>query len=336
MRIQREKYKFNYIILGNSWDLYKYAYSEIVESGDAFYIGDRFVNYLKGIRMRTKNCTLESIYIRLLYFVIVTISYFKGKSRLPVCLILFGSWPSFCERTDFVDFFKKRKPSSKFIWFAQDIIDLAKNINREPLFNKVKNQFDLIISYDKTDADRYQLLYHHTVFSNIHIKAKEEIPFYDVFFIGKYKSVGRLNQLYAVHHRLSLLGLKCGFYLLNVPPKDQIAQDGIYYINKQMGYKQMLNYVKKARCLLEVMQDNAVGCTYRTWEAITYDKFLLTNNKSVKDLPMFNNFNIIYFEQVSSIDNTIADRILMHKVVDYNGKELLSPSVFLKFVDANL
>jgi len=106
----------------------------------------------------------------------------------------------------------------------------------------------------------------------------ENIPQSDVYFVGSAKD--RLELIFDVFHQLKQEGITCDFYLSGVPSSKKIKDAGIHYIHK-MSYIENLKHVVRTKCILEIVQGNAKSSTLRTWEAIMYDKKLLTNNLTI-------------------------------------------------------
>ena len=96
-------------------------------------------------------------------------------------------------------------------------------------------------------------------------------------------------------------GLRCDFMVSRLlPGQNKIA--GIDYIKYLISYKDYLRHVMRSDFILEIMQGNATGYTLRTWEAILYDKVLLTDNKAILKAPFYNKDQFIYFEKPEDID----------------------------------
>jgi len=55
------------------------------------------------------------------------------------------------------------------------------------------------------------------------------------------------------------------------------------YLDKFMPYEENLEYIKRSKCLLEIMQEGGNGYILRTCEAVAYNKKIITNNKILKD-----------------------------------------------------
>lgn len=167
-------------------------------------------------------------------------------------------------------------------------------------------------------------VYHPTVYSNYKVDNDENIPESDVYFIGSAKD--RLEFIFDVFHRLKKEGIACDFYLSDVPSSKKIREDGLNYLNK-MSYIENLKHVVRTKCILEILQGNARGSTLRTWEAIMYDKKLLTNNLSITNdfyydgnyvsLLNGNDIDADFIKQDNSYTNPYKDQISPNKLLDF-------------------
>ena len=78
----------------------------------------------------------------------------------------------------------------------------------------------------------------------------------------------------------------------------------------------------EANCILEVVADYQNGLTLRPYEAVCYNRKLLTNNKAIFDFDYYNPKYIHFFERVEDIDwNWVKNK----EFIDYEYKENFSP-----------
>lgn len=269
-------------------------------------------------------------YVSLPFKSIWNSGYFKFDftNKNSICFIFFSSRTDL-EKNGFIKYLRKKYPDSKMVCFFQDLVDLQKNLD----INHIKEVFDLVISYDQADAKRYNILYHPTVYSGILIEKNDKLQKSDVFFLGKAKN--RFQKIILIYQYLQELGLKCDFYITNVNPVDQIYYEGIHYISN-MTYKENLQHVERTACILEIMQENALGYTMRTLEAIMYDKKLLTDNLAIKTTPFYNPSNIFVVDNIADLDKNHIFFENISQKVDYNFKDNISPVRLLEFITDKL
>ena len=72
--------------------------------------------------------------------------------------------------------------------------------------------------------------------------------------------------------------------------------------NEFIKYDVVLEETMKSNCILEMQLDVQSAATQRYYEAVCYNKKLLTNNKNVVNLPFYNPDYIHVFEKPEDID----------------------------------
>ena len=321
---------YNFTIFSTTSDYYDAAYHDITNLSNVDYIRNIFetnsiflkicfkINYYFQGKIFPSN-PLKSILNRFL---------FKSKfdNDHPICFV-FTERVLFLYNYGFIDFLRTSHPNAKFVCYLQDIGETVENVHLESIFN----EFDLSISYDKREAEKYNILYYPTPYSFYPFKEKKKLQQSDVFFVGRAKN--RLNDIIKSYEKLTQMGLSCDFHITDVDPKNQKYSEVINY-NTRLTYKENLEHVKNTKCILEVMQKGATGYSLRTWEAIFYDKLLLTNNKTINQAPFYNNKYIFIYESSKDFDERFHVNSKMR--INYYYKEKLNPKYFLDFIEINL
>lgn len=331
---------YNFVILGSENDIFRTSFKDVAQQENVAYLDD-------GISCR---CPLYKLLHRLHFSrqinKLISIPFknvwnsgkiaFSLDNSKPLCFILFTNWVRNDRQTKFISFLRKRYPRCKIVWFAQDILSTVyntytrKNIDVELL----KSKLDLTVSYDMGDAKKYGLEYHPTVLSKIQIPSNSKYES-DLFFIGKSKK--RLDLLIELSKGLKKYGVKCNFMVLGISPEEQKDPEYINYIEKPLTYHENLNYAVNAKCLLELMQPGAVGYTFRTSEALLYNKKLITNNQFVENAPFFSAENIIVMKDLSEKwFKDVAHKILDNKPVQYENIDIISPKHLLAFIEEKI
>ena len=88
-----------------------------------------------------------------------------------------------------------------------------------------------------------------------------------------------------------------------------------------------------AKCILEIVQKGQVALTLRPYEAVAYNKKLLTNNKTILNFKYYNPKYMRYFEKVEDID---WNWVKCDDGVDYNYQGDFSPRYLLADIEKNL
>lgn len=308
---------------------YKVAYSDLSELENADYYDHPFdacvnvcIKFLGKLVFKPKfNRLFPSFIERLLYRNIINSCTQHIDS---VCYVIFPP-TLFYLKPEFISEIRKIKPDSKVVIYFQDIIRSYSDWNAWiPQLRKIS---DLIITYDKTDAEEFGFKYFPTPFSMVEICPDNNIPLSDVYFCGKAKT--RFDTIIEVYKKLAQKGLICDFYIYGVNNKDRIVASGLHY-DEPLSYYNNLQHIQKTKCLLEIMQEGAVGFTPRLWESVWADKHLLTNNSVVSKVSFYDSDAIHFIEtDLDLIDNWINEKISYGN----STKQSLSPKKLLRFID---
>lgn len=274
--------KYNYIIYGYP-DYYEVGYHDLEKCPNVLYLR----HYLQTITnpllrsmvhlILTKRVGqfVPSYFLKFIYKHMLSISF---KNDLPLCFVYFGAiyWStSFLVKPPYFSYIKQTHINSKHVLYIQDIVAQNPHLN----IYQAKEQYDIVLSYDKGDCKKYDLVYHPTPYSSFKIPENYFIPKSDVFFCGKGKD--RYPLIHSIYKKCTEKGLVCDFYISDMPDTAERIK-GIKY-NQKISYIENLQHLDKSKCILEVMQSDADGFTPRVWESLFYNKHLLTNNKFIID-----------------------------------------------------
>lgn len=325
-------WKYNYIILGSDWDLYKFSYSDLNCLSNVVYLpGPKVLksSLLDKVRRVHFNVKLNS-WISLpckKYWNKFYLSKFFSDNK-PLCFIVFNNWIAM--ETGFIEFIKSCYPQAKIVWMCQDLISTEKyRYSRRPFdIKKISSNVDLALSFDYGDCERYSMIHYPLVFSSFHDRINQACSC-DIYFLGKAKE--RLTEIVKIYDLCEGLGLICDFNVVGVEANSQIQRAGIHYIHG-MSYSENLQHIAHSKCLLEVMQKNGRGYTQRACEAVCLDKLLITNNKDIANAPFYNSSYISIFDQ-DRVDVAFLENIRKNKEIDYNYKENMSPINLLRFIE---
>lgn len=228
----------------------------------------------------------------------------------------------------YYSYLKKKYRNCKIVAVHRDLVrvwmELAPHFIQNPMF-------DLEYIFDEKEAENYGMEYFREFESRLDLGDTSSFPISDVFFAGKAKD--RLPRLLEAYRIFSNDGLKCLFYITEVPHEQREDLPGIVYADKSMNYREMLSYSNNAKCLLEVNQKGSVGLTSRFLEAVMYNKILITDNVEIKKSQFYNPSYIQCVKNVSDIDPKI---IYNSDSVDYSYKDEFSPKHLIYQIDAKL
>lgn len=329
--------RYNLVVMGYDWDVYKYAFHDFAINKKITYI-EKFptTGITESVRRLCYNprlnknlpIPLKSIWTR---------SFQNSIKGTLNCFLIMENWMRLESATHLLPYLRSHYPDSKIVFFAQDLVDRVRDLYTDkPIdVDYVKKYTDLFITYDRIDAEKYDLKYHQTVFSPITVETDEDVPYTDLFFLGRDK--GRLGLLVDMCRQFTKQGLKCCFFLLDVPAERQIQCQGIHYINHPMPYKKNLQYVSRAKCIVELLQPNARSATFRMWEAIVFNKKLLTNNPEAATSPFYHPAYVSVFKNWEDIDFTFVQQGERSPFgLENPFKNAIRPDTILTFIEQQL
>lgn len=320
---------YNYVIIGCD-EYYLVGYHDIITLPCVSY----HTNYYDGFDSfwerqlvrwnfsRKINQYVHTPFSRLVYPKLYPHHFTDNK---PICFLFFGNRQQIYQ-TDFLKYIRKNYKDSKIVLYMQDLVAR----NSELHFDSVNKQFDLLLSYDKGDAAKYNMHYYPTPMSYYPISEKNTLSESDIYFCGKGKD--RYILIHNIYEQCSQVGLICDFYITEMPASAPRIS-GIHY-NQPLSYIENLEHIVKTKCILEIMQGGADGYTPRTWESIMYDKHLLTNNTTFEH-------SLYYFSYGHHNIQTLKDSSILHWIntavtYPYELKKKISPINLLYFIDKKL
>ena len=156
-----------------------------------------------------------------------------------------------------------------------------------------------VLTFDPSDAQKHNFYYLDSFYSMKELKKNAEIE-YDLYYVGRNEGE-RLHFLEQICCMMNKHNVSSKLRLHGVSQLDQVYKDKIIY-NEFIKYDVVLEETMKSNCILEMQLDVQSAATQRYYEAVCYNKKLLTNNKNVVNLPFYNPDYIHVFEKPEDID----------------------------------
>lgn len=331
-----ESLHYNYVVIGMG-DYYKYAYSDLYGLENIKY----YYYYYQGMKSRLfKYLTLFNFSNKINKRVTLPLQRLLNSSLfnprfdndLPTCYLFFGRHESLYH-SSFLKHLKKRNPQNKTVLYFQDLMRTHRIENPDNL----KNMFDMVISYDRNESSKYGFLQFDSPYSKIKLP-KTDSNEIDVFFLGKTKK--RIGKIIDIYNKCKQRGLKVLFIVVDtlrdttINPDDFTHYDPADFIygNDIIDYGEYLQHMIKSKCILEIMQDDAVGYTPRTWESIFYNKHLLTDNSDIVNYEFYNKDYMHSLDEVENIESWINTEVKFPE----NIIPKKSPIELIRFIDSSL
>lgn len=320
--------KYNYII-GTIGGFYDVAFDEIRHLENVRYYSshlDCFSSRWAKLLCRLNFSRKVNRIIRepFRHFVNKRLYHSDLLDRPNTCLVLLGSL-TYVFNSSFIAYIRKHYPHVKLVLYCADIVASNRYLDIE----RAKQIFDLVISYDQDDAKKYGLLYYPTPYSKVVADDGMKVQ-YDLYFCGHVKN--RYKEILEVYQHAQQLNMSCDFYLYGVPKAEQQYPLQIHY-DVPVSYVDNVKRLQRSRAILEIMQQTAVGYTPRLWEAITYDKYFITNNTHITHSPYYYRHSVfVGVDSLVGLKNSLKNPIEFPRSI----KDLLSPLRFLKFLESKV
>ena len=187
--------------------------------------------------------------------------------------------------------------------------------------------WDEILTFDPKDAQKYGMTYRGFCYYSYHaidncINTKPS----DICFTGGLKG-GRDSLILDSYHYLTQKGVTCDYRIMTYTRQPSPSESGItFYSNGWRPYTEVLSMVYNSNCIMEILQKGQSGASLRYFEAVCYNKKLLTNNKNIVDFPYYNPLYMRFFSSLLDID---INWILSKDSVDYEYKGDFSPNTLI-------
>lgn len=198
---------------------------------------------------------------------------------------------------------------------------------RQKLFSDV---WDAVLTYDRYDAKEYGFQWFGYCYYSFH--GASRVPKKsDLYYVGVDKG-NRREKVESVYGYLKDNGVKCRFDVVCPRAKQDQEESGIKYRNRKISYRQVLERVQSANCILEVLQEGQETQSIRYFEAVVYNKKLLTTNRHLSELPFYDGRYMKYFEKPEDIDSAWVKKV---EKIDYGYKNEFSPLYLVDYIKEN-
>ena len=252
---------------------------------------------------------------------------FEYASALSSIIVIDGALNNL--QTSILWDLKNKNNGLKFYLYMINSIDAS-----SPLMMGVRKKYkefawDKIMTFDENDASKYGLQYFGFCYYSKYNIVRKKNPQFDVYFVGGDKG-GRINMLYDIFETATKYGVNIHFDIYLIHNKNIVKHPEINYItNKWLSYKEVLTKVQDCKCILEVLQIGQSGASLRYFEAVCYNKKLLTTNTEISKFPYYDSRWMKVFTRIEDID---WGWVLNDDNVDYHYQGDFSPNKLVDYV----
>jgi hypothetical protein len=227
----------------------------------------------------------------------------------------------------FILYLKRRFPNSKTILYLTNAIN---NKQWTDILKQKLSLYDMIITYNKADAEKYNIVHHQWIYSAIakDDRIKKE---YDLYFVGLDK--GRLKLIEQIAEKCESNHIAYNFNVIGYNDEYN-GNCSIQMLSNPIAYEDSINNILKSGCVLELVPNDVHACTLRTAEVIACKTKLLTNNIDIVNDEVFNPAQMSVFSSADDINMGFLKKDA--DIENFNDPDMLSPVQFLQFLEDNL
>ena len=329
------------VVLGSDWDVYTHAFSDFIESETICYIPtfrpSGILGAVQRMQLNPKLNRCISLPGKGIWGWRIVDKIKKEAKDAPVCILILENWLRMESALQMLPKLRKSFPSAKIVCFAQDLVTRIDDMYtlQHTDTEYAKRYCDLFITFDTNDAKRYDIAYFPTVFSYPRNICNASNGKYAMYFLGRDK--GRAVLLAELSKRAKEYNQTVNFLILEDEKGKPVPVDGLRYTNKGIPYEENLQNVARCNCIVELLQKNAASPTFRLWEAICFNKKLLTNNCSIKESPFYDSRYVSTFSTMEDIDWEFIRNIAEPAFTDKNPFcEQIKPASLIRFIETSL
>lgn len=221
--------------------------------------------------------------------------------------VFLGNWKKKIEHYDVIivqaskitahipDFLRKKKFKGRIIYWYWDPVFTCVSPDR------INRKICELWSFDNRDCQNYNMKFNDTyyVFDSDPMEKCEAK--WDIVFVGRDK--GRLKQLNKLKEEFERNELRTLFYI--VPTKPYSLNAG--RLKKEINYEEILEIVKKSKCLIDINQPNQSGLSQRCMESLYFNKKLMSDNRNITKYKLYHKKMIIPLSDVEKLKSFIND-----------------------------
>lgn len=226
---------------------------------------------------------------------------------------------------DFLNRIRKANKNVKMVVIAMDSLHGSSEHIRKAIPNLLGFHWDVVLSYDKNDCQEYGFQF---LGQGVYSKLNDVTPSTqksDIYFVGRDKA-GRNKEVFNLYERLISAGIKTNFHLVSTNKAKHESRKGVTFTRKDIPYEDVISEVLSTNCILEMVSKGQHAQTARYYEAVCYNKKLLTNNFAIMDLPFYNPNTMKCFKTVDDIDMKWVKK---KESINYHYNGEFSPSHIL-------
>lgn len=183
-----------------------------------------------------------------------------------------------------------------------------------------------IYTFDQYDASRFGLKFIDSFYSKLVIPSSALVVRQGIYYIGKAKD--RLQKILSFCDFFRNHGVDFDFNIM-VDHSGLISDGNVKFKTSAVPYTQSVNDMLGFSTIFDITEEGQHGATLRYYEAVVYNKKLVTTNPYVRDLYYY---NPEYMKIVQKPEDIDVDWLKEPMDIDYGYDGRFSPVKFLKLI----
>ena len=189
-----------------------------------------------------------------------------------------------------------KKYTSRYIAYLYD------SVARCPVEHLLEDVFDTIFSFDTADVKKYGFQETTNYIYLEKQKITETKSTFDVFYLASFDK--RMDFLKQISNKLD--GIQVSYLFIIVGKKTWKKQlfavfgktnKNIIYRRKRINQENLGDYYAKSNAIFDLVRDHQTGLSFRVFEAMAYQKKLITNNPNIMNYDFYNSNNIMVINE---------------------------------------
>lgn len=182
---------------------------------------------------------------------------------------------------------KIKEHTHKYIAYLYD------SMARYPVFHLLDGVFDEIYSFDPDDVKTYNF----KKTSNYNYLKKQDFnwieqPNYQLFYLASYDN--RIGFLTQIAQKLKESNSTFRFIIVSKKVTD-LPQ--IEIRKERINQEDLAEFYNQTNVILDLVRDQQTGLSFRIFEAMAYQKKIITSNASIKEYDFYNPNNILIISE---------------------------------------
>lgn len=269
-------------------------------------LGDRNAQFFKYLK-NTDNVKFYSLYKNMNLINKIGRKLFKIL-KIP-CSLFYSEWKKEKEKFDIIlledctadgkiiTCLRRKFPQAKIVYWFRNSIEAKDYQKGKKMRIASAKECDDIISYDRRDCVKWGFRYKENCYAIRECSEEKrgqklnKIK-YDMIFLGTDKE--RLNTLMKIIHYTESLKWENYIYIYSYK-----NEKNKYIKNVSLDYNLYISKIMQSNVILDVVNPDQEGYTLRIFEALFYNKKLISNCKMLYKEPFYHPNNIYIFDETN-------------------------------------